>query len=75
MAEYCLECFNEMNGTDYTEKDYVISDDLELCEGCGEYKNVVITRRKENGFITILRVILRIIFLPYLIYKYIKENK
>ncbi|MBR1969728.1 MAG: hypothetical protein IKA17_05180 [Clostridia bacterium] len=45
MAEYCLDCFNKMNGTDYDEYDFVVSKDLDLCEGCGEWKPVVITKR------------------------------
>ena len=41
MAEFCLDCWNELNGTCDTEDDWVLSTELDLCEGCGEYKHVV----------------------------------
>lgn len=42
MAEFCLECWNKMNGTCETEKDWKLSKVLELCEGCGEYKQIIV---------------------------------
>lgn len=45
MAEFCLECWNELNGTDEPESNYILSEDLELCEGCGEWKNVILLER------------------------------
>lgn len=48
MAEFCLACWNEINGTDDTEADYVLSRELELCEGCGRWKRVVEARRRRN---------------------------
>ena len=46
MAEFCFECLNEM--LDYEEKkeDYVLSRQLDLCEGCGEMKRVVVRHRR-----------------------------
>ncbi len=41
MAEFCLDCWNKLNGTCDTEDDWVISKDLDLCEGCGQWKHVV----------------------------------
>ena len=45
MAEFCLKCFNKMNGLEYTEKEVIMSDDEGLCEGCAEWKEVVISIR------------------------------
>ena len=47
MAEFCLDCFNKINGTNDSEDDYIISDDLELCEGCGQWKHVVVMYRTD----------------------------
>ena len=48
MAEFCLDCLNKINGTNYDESKYIISDDLDLCEGCGEWKPVVVAMRRSN---------------------------
>ena len=40
MAEFCLECFNQLNGTAYTEDEAEL--EVGLCEGCGEVKPVVV---------------------------------
>ncbi len=40
MAEFCLECFNTLNGTAYTEWDTTLEEDF--CEGCGQIKPCVI---------------------------------
>ncbi len=45
MSEICFDCLNEIFGGNEDVKDYVLSDDLELCENCGDYKIVVITTR------------------------------
>jgi len=52
MAEFCLDCFNEMNvrrydGRPYSEDEVTLSWDLDLCEGCGEWKPVVVSLRPE----------------------------
>lgn len=39
MAEFCLDCFNRMNGTHYKEKQVWL--DEYLCEGCAEWKPCV----------------------------------
>ena len=44
MAEFCLECFNQMNDTKLTDKEVILEDDL--CEGCGEVKPCVMTIKK-----------------------------
>ena len=62
MAEFCLECFNKLANANYTERDFILpdEDDLDLCEGCGEWKRVVIVRRKHKllyDLSTIIRMI------------------
>lgn len=43
MAEFCLKCFNEINGTHYTRADVI--EHYDICEGCAEYKKCVIDLR------------------------------
>ena len=41
MAEFCKDCFVKICGG--SEKEIAaLSDELDLCEGCGEYKHVVV---------------------------------
>ena len=76
MAEFCLDCWNELNGTDYDESEYIISEELDLCEGCGEYKHVIIEKRQEfYMFEYIISIIFKLLTMPYLIYKKIKSKK
>ena len=42
MAEFCPDCWNEINGTNNPKEKYIISKNLDLCEGCGEMKLVII---------------------------------
>lgn len=84
MAEFCLDCWNEINKTNVDEKKYIISKDLDLCEGCGEWKPVIIMERKAyyihkfRYFILPLRVICifiwKLLLLPYLVFKYYKHK-
>ena len=46
MAEFCLDCWNEINGTKHSKRKYVMSKELDLCEECGEWKQVIICYRK-----------------------------
>lgn len=39
MAELCLECFNQLNGTNYKSNEVCLEEDF--CEGCGEWKPCV----------------------------------
>jgi hypothetical protein len=48
MAEYCLKCFNEQNGTSYTRHDVVLSREHDICEGCASWEYVVV--RLAYGF-------------------------
>jgi hypothetical protein len=47
MAEFCIECYNRIHGTDYKKGDVSCSRDL--CEGCGKVKPTIdyIIRNKE----------------------------
>lgn len=49
MAEFCLDCWNKLMGTNDPPRKYVISKELDLCEACGEWKPVII--RKKRGYI------------------------
>ncbi len=50
MAEFCTECWKEMFAQDQNKK-FVVSKYLDLCEGCGEYKRVVIREKMAFFFI------------------------
>ena len=84
MAEFCLECQNKLDGTNYSEKKYILSDYLDLCEGCGCYKRVVIMERKYYYLcklkyvlfpFKIIGFLLRVLIFPILLFMWIKENK
>ncbi len=45
MAEFCLECWSKLNERNYTEGDYLLSEELDLCEECGQFKRVIIRER------------------------------
>lgn len=46
MAEFCLDGWNQINESQDTEKDWVLSKEPELCEGCGKYVPVIVRKRK-----------------------------
>lgn len=88
MAEFCLKCWNRINGTEYDERKYILSEYLDLCEGCGEWKPVIVAERrfyymhKLRYFILpfkiicgVICVLCRLLILPYLIFKYYKAKK
>lgn len=50
MAEFCIDCWNKLNNTNHTVKDYYISKHLELCEGCAEYKRVIIMPKERIDY-------------------------
>lgn len=39
MAEFCLDCFNKLHDTDYTEREVWL--EVDFCEGCAEWKPCV----------------------------------
>lgn len=45
MAEFCLDCWNKINETRGSKLRYILSIDRELCEECGEYKQIIIIER------------------------------
>ncbi|MGN0629378.1 MAG: hypothetical protein ACI4IW_07095 [Oscillospiraceae bacterium] len=55
MAEFCLECWNRLNGTNDPEEKYIFSDEPDFCEGCGEWKPVIVGLRKPKPQHQILR--------------------
>ncbi len=46
MAEFCLDCWNKLHGTEHSKTKYVFSKDFDLCEGCGKMCSVVIMEYK-----------------------------
>ena len=45
MSEICLDCYNEIMGTNESKKMFLISKELDLCEECGQWKPVIIRAR------------------------------
>ena len=83
MAEFCLECWNRINGSNDSKRKYILSKDLDLCEGCGEYKSVIVMERREYylyklrflvfpfKIIFVVAIFLwRLVTLPYWLFKY-----
>ena len=88
MAEFCLDCWNKLNNTEDGKEKYIISKELDFCEGCGEWKHVIIMERRayymhivKLFLIPILLIyyviffILKLFLLPYFIFRQITENK
>jgi len=46
LAEFCLDCWNRINETNDSEEKYIISKDLDFCDGCCEWKHVIVAERK-----------------------------
>lgn len=46
MAEFCLSCWNKLNGTNDPPEKYKLSKELELCEGCGKWAHVIVAERR-----------------------------
>lgn len=68
MAEFCLDCWNELMGTDDPPEKYRISKELDFCEKCCQWKSVIITMRK--------RYIIKERFLEFLSdVRYYREEK
>lgn len=51
MAEFCLDCFNKLNGTNYTKWDVELSWGKDFCEECYEFKRVVIVVRDHRSLL------------------------
>ena len=65
MAEFCLDCWNKLNGTNDPESKYRISKNLDLCEGCGEWKPVIVSERGHFFKRTFLSLLFSIRILYY----------
>ena len=44
MAEFCPNCWNKLHGTKYLRCEFRLTYHKELCEGCGQYKRVVMEK-------------------------------
>lgn len=58
MADFCLKCFNEMNGTRYEREDVIV--EYGICEGCGEMKDCVVELRGYGLLDLIARAYIRL---------------
>lgn len=43
MAEFCLKCFNELNGTNYQPNQVWLEEDF--CEGCADWRPCIVLLR------------------------------
>ena len=89
MAEYCMDCWIELFAGNDSPDEYAVTESLDLCEGCGKYKQVVIGKKKDIarrkiGYIffpfkllfTTIYLMWRLLIFPYLIVRYlIKKNR
>ena len=67
MSEICFECLNKTLNGKLDEKNFIISKDLDLCENCGLYKQIVVAERNKYYYLhkfKWLLVILGIVLLP-----------
>ena len=48
MAEFCKECFKRCIEPGALDEHIVVSNDEDFCEGCGEFKQVVIEYNPEE---------------------------
>lgn len=87
MADFCVECWNRINETNYPTTKYFVTRGNYLCEGCGEYKPVIIEEKKQyfidwlyffffplDYIVKALYVLWRMLILPYIIYKKHKKK-
>ncbi len=48
MAEFCEECMKKYLEIPNARVKYILSDNAELCEGCGQMRRIVVTRRESR---------------------------
>ena len=53
MAEFCLDCYNRLQGTRLTERE--VRTEWDLCEGCESWKPVVISFRRPGPLARLYR--------------------
>jgi len=75
MAEFCIDCFNKMNSTDFSKEKYILSNNLELCEGCGEWKHIVIMEQRGYSIYDVRNIFLPFEIIGYIIYLLLKLLK
>ena len=46
MAELCPKCLNKLDGTHYPAWWYILSEELDFCEECQQWKRVVVVERR-----------------------------
>ena len=46
MAEFYLDCWNKISGSEYGPKCFYISQEPDFCEECGEWKPVIVCFKK-----------------------------
>jgi len=70
MAEFCLDCYNELNGTNDKSSKFIISKELDLCEGCGEYKQIVVAYKKDYILyrLRIVIIVSKILTIPFYLF-------
>ena len=42
MSEFCVKCWNKLNGTHERKSAFILSEELDICEGCGKWKHVIV---------------------------------
>lgn len=62
MAEFCLACWNKLHGENLTEDDISLSFDLDFCEGCAEWKPVVVSLLRPSMISKFRRALQRKLF-------------
>lgn len=62
MAEFCLECMRKLDGINYPKDAVVLSDELDLCEGCGQWKRVVVKFRSRQPLVALKEWIEEVVY-------------
>ena len=81
MAEFCLACWNKMHRKNLCKWDVKLSWGVDFCEGCGEWKRVVLEERRywDNRFALVWLIIIisdcAIQLLLYPIRYYIRKKR
>ena len=47
MAEFCVDCWNKIMDTSDPKKKFILSRELDLCEECGNYRQVIVAIKKD----------------------------
>ncbi len=87
MAEFCFDCWKKLFDKNAQKEKYIISEYDFLCEGCGEYKPIIITEKKtyylrllKQVFFPVILIFIiisipfRLIYYPLLRYKLKKKQ-